>query len=138
MRLRGIACAFAVDEESHVLYQEILRRIWESLDYWEGRTIGTWVQRVALNTAGTFRRKAVRSAGAGHEINGRHVSAVRMPHRAIERFMASLGGADRGIFALFLNGASYGEMAQVTGLEQSRLRVKLGRMKGSFEQPYVG
>ena len=57
-RVQTIARSYARSDEWRDLCQEILLQMWKGLDSFEGRsTPSTWVYRVALNTAITFRRK---------------------------------------------------------------------------------
>src|SRR5512136_2387472 len=69
-RIQAIARSYARSDECQDLCQDILLQMWRSLDHFAGRAApATWVYRVALNTAITFRRK-----------NGRRIeSSVRQP-----------------------------------------------------------
>lgn len=57
-RIMAIARSYAGVEGCPDLCQEILLQMWRGLDGFEGRSSSsTWVYRVALNTALTFRRR---------------------------------------------------------------------------------
>jgi RNA polymerase sigma factor (sigma-70 family) len=57
-RLVSIARSYATGDEYQDPYQEMLLQIWRSLDRFEGRSSAdTWVYRIALNTALTYRRQ---------------------------------------------------------------------------------
>src|SRR5512136_489335 len=68
-RILAIARSYARGDEVRDLCQEILLQMWRGLDGFAGRSApSTWVYRVALNTAITFRRK-----------NGRQPEPARRP-----------------------------------------------------------
>ena len=47
-----------VDEDRGDLYQEIVYQLWKSFDSFKGNAkIGTWIYRVALNTALTYSKR---------------------------------------------------------------------------------
>ena len=144
-RILGIASSYARGDDVRDLCQEILLQMWRGLDGFAGRSApSTWVYRVALNTAITFRRK-----------NGRHVEPARSPAAApgpepaapsspeneiliLEEFLRSLGPIDHAVFLLYLEGLSYQEISEVTGLTKSHVGVSINRMKKAFMQRYCG
>jgi RNA polymerase sigma-70 factor, ECF subfamily len=145
-RLQGLARSFAAGADRDDLYQEMLLQLWRSLGSFAGRsTPGTWVYRVALNTAISYRRKAglrERHAAPDVEIDpdrmGGHAAGGRDELRILEEFMASLNDIDRGLFALYLEDLSYREMADVTGLSESNVGVRINQMKRRFTATYIG
>ena len=53
----GIVRSYARGADENDLFQEMLLQIWKGLPGFEGRSSkNTWVYRVALNTAMTYRR----------------------------------------------------------------------------------
>lgn len=61
-RIMAIARAYAPARDRQDLYQEILLQVWKSLGAFQGRSApSTWIYRVALNTAITFRRRNAKS-----------------------------------------------------------------------------
>ena len=137
------------------LEQEILLQIWKGLDSFAGRSaVHTWLYRVALNTALTWRRSAARAPGtvvqadalpepAGPQ-HGRAPHAVRQELMALEKaerqtteFMATLAPVDRAVLLLYLEDASYADIAEVTGLGESNVGVRLHRIKRAFKDRYI-
>ena len=49
-----------------------------------------------------------------------------------------LGDVDRALFALYLEDTSYREMADVTGLSESHVGVRINRLKKRFTATYIG
>jgi len=124
------------------LYQDILVEVWRSLGSFEGRAApGTWLYRVALNTALTHgRRRAGRRESALEETavadhaSGASVAAdealeaaerLELLYAAIER----LDDTDRALVMLYLDERSYREMAEVLGISESHVGVKLHRIR---------
>jgi RNA polymerase sigma-70 factor (ECF subfamily) len=97
---------------------------------------------VALNTAITFRRKAIRRAAPSVPVAEDTIpSAQRGPRRELDilqEFVASLGKVDRAIFLLYLDDLSYEDMADITGLQKNNIGVRINRIKKAFVERYIG
>lgn len=140
-RLRRIARAYAADRhDAEDLHQEILLEAWRSLDSYEGEARpGTWLYRVALNTALDHDRKltARREARADEEDLPRGSDFPRPDEwddrrRRVERLYDAvdrLDEADRGLVVMYLDGCSYREMSAVMGITENYVGVKLHRLK---------
>lgn len=143
------------NEECQDLAQEILLQAWRSLPRFEGRSsVSTWFYRVAINTAMNWHRKdtprrmrqqpllevhSLSSEGAN--------SAEQIQHReTVERLYAAihqLPKGDAALVLLYLEDLSYREMAEVLGISESNVGVKLNRakkalsalMKGESHEP---
>jgi len=144
-RLAAIARSYARGEAWRDLYQDILLQLWKTLRRFEGRSSpDTWVYRVALNTAITSRRRdAARprlvwtaddriEAARGAEPGGRSEIAV------LEEFLAGLNEIDRAVLLLYLEDLTYREIANVTGLSETAVGVRLTRIKKAFVDRYIG
>jgi len=132
------------DGDEDDLHQEILLQAWRSLPSFRGDAApGTWLYRVALNTALSWRRRAHRrdavaaaldlapdrrSAGAGHPDKEAEILAD---------FLGTLRGPDRSVLLLYMEGLSHREIAEVTGLGESAVGVRIHRMKRAFAERYV-
>jgi RNA polymerase sigma-70 factor (ECF subfamily) len=131
----GIVRSYARGADESDLFQEILLQIWKGLPGFEGRSSrNTWVYRVALNTAMTYRRNESRRQSPTQAAPPTH---SRSELEVLRLFLAGLNGADRAIFVMYLDDLSYQEMAAVTGLSVSHVGVKIHRMKQSFIDQYV-
>jgi RNA polymerase sigma-70 factor, ECF subfamily len=144
-QILAISRNFAHPEDRSDLCQDILLQIWRNLDSFEGRAApSTWVYRVALNTALSYRRKNGRRvevparpldesgsepaipAGSGNEI------------LILEEFLRSLGEIDRAVFLLYLEDLSYRQMSEVTGLSENHVGVRISRLKKAFIERFCG
>lgn len=140
--LRRIARVYggpAGEEED--LRQEILLQLWKALPSFRGDSApGTWIYRVALNTALTWRRSAARRA----EHDSRRpvdpqaaVFGARSQAAILEEFLASLGDVDRSVLLLYMEGLPYDQIAEVTGLSPGATGVRLHRIKQAYLERYV-
>ncbi len=144
-RIMAIAHSFAGACECQDLSQEILLQMWRGLDGFAGRsTTSTWVYRVALNTAITYRRKNGRHVSRTANTAGAHLPDPVAPPSPgneimiLEEFLASLAKIDRAVFLLYLEDLSYHEISEVTGLTESHVGVRINRLKKTFTQRYCG
>ena len=124
------------------LYQEIMFQLWRSLPSFAGASsIDTWVYRVALNTALTHVRH--RSVQVETPLDQDHVEAADLASldaaddtpdlgEQSERLYAAidrLGDVDRMLVTMYLDDRSYREMAEVIGISESHVGVKLHRIR---------
>lgn len=133
-RLAAVARTYAGHDADDLL-QEMLLQIWRGLAGFEQRSsIDTWCYRVALNTAISWRRAKGRSK---HNLSADAVDLYQLPGtldghdpvRFLERFLQTLSDTDRALVLMYLDGLSGGEMADVMGLSEGAMRVRLHRIK---------
>jgi RNA polymerase sigma-70 factor (ECF subfamily) len=140
-RFLFIARQYASADEVVDLYQEILYQLWESLDRFEGRSgPTTWAYRIALNTASTYRRNSFRRDRAWRAYRQNVQSGQRGgrgEEQILREFAQSLPDTERTLFTLYLTDLSYQEIAEVAGISEPTLRVKISRLKNQFEQRYL-
>jgi RNA polymerase sigma-70 factor, ECF subfamily len=128
-------------EECQDLAQEILLQAWRSLPNFEGKAnAATWFYRVALHTAMNWRRKdkprrsrqqplldvqAVVTEGSDSADQAEFRDTVEQLYQAIRL----LPKTDAALVLLYLDELSYREMAEVLGISESNVGVKLNRAK---------
>ena len=128
-----------VPDEVEDLFQEIMSNVWHALPKFRGEAqAATWLYRIAVNTALLYRRKWKRSEPL-EELPDPSADAHRdLEDRerllALRRAIAILPDQDRLIITLLLEGLSYREIAEVTGLTVNYVGVKLSRIKQAIEQ----
>jgi RNA polymerase sigma-70 factor, ECF subfamily len=127
-------------EECQDLAQEILLQAWRSLSTYEGKSsAATWFYRVALHTAMNWHRKdrprrarqkplleahtAVGESSSAEQEQQRET--VEQLYQAIHR----LPKTDAALVLLYLDELSYQEMAEVLGVSQNCVGVRLNRAK---------
>ena len=133
-------------EECQDLAQEILLQAWRSLPNFEHKaSAATWFYRVALHTAMNWHRKdkprrsrqqpfievqAVACDGADCAGQAEQRETVEQLYRAIHQ----LPKTDAALVLLYLDGLSYREMAEVLGVSESNIGVKLNRAKKALSE----
>jgi len=123
------------------LQQELLLQLWISLSSYAGQAkVSTWIYRVCLNTAlswrrGTWRREKRIDQDA--DLARVAVDAASPAERAGERELLeklyaaihALAVADRALVLLSLDGLAYREIAEITGLTENQIGVALTRAR---------
>ncbi|HTU24587.1 MAG TPA: RNA polymerase sigma factor [Pirellulales bacterium] len=128
-------------EECQDLAQEILLQAWRSLPNFAGKASpATWFYRVALHTAMNWKRKdkprrsrqeplvavqVVASEGANSAEQIQQREMVEQLYHAIQRLPKS----DAALVLLYLDELSYREIADVLGVSENNVGVKLNRAK---------
>jgi len=124
--------------DSEDLFQEIMTNVWNSLPGFRGDAQpGTWLYRIAVNTALMHRRKRrpteelsdVPDHAVGPQQNLEQQERLAALHTAI----ATLADQDRLIVTLLLEGLSYREIAEITGITVNYVGVKINRIKQAIE-----
>lgn len=123
------------------LQQELMLQLWISLPGFNGQAkTSTWIYRVCLNTAMTWRRGATRRT--------RHIdpaadlarlatdSASPAEHAGEQEVLDELYAAihalpdfDRALVLLMLDGLAYREIAEISGLTENHVGVALTRAR---------
>ena len=128
-------------EDCQDLVQEILLQVWRSLPEFQGRaSASTWIYRVALNTALGWRRKERRRGAHQPEVvevedlpaAGLDSAQQIVQREAVERLYAAirqLPKTDAALVLLYLDDLSYRQMAEVLGISEGNVGVKLNRAK---------
>ncbi|MEJ2080165.1 MAG: sigma-70 family RNA polymerase sigma factor [Acidobacteriota bacterium] len=144
-RIRAIARTYAPPNERQDLCQEILLQMWKGCrGFRRESATSTWVYRVALNTAITYRRKNGRRVdlrcasldGPLPELEAPSEPAAQV--QILEEFLHLLGKIDRAIFLLYLEDLRYRDISNITGLTESHVGVRINRLKTAFRERYCG
>lgn len=124
-------------EDREDLFQEIVFQLWKSAPTFEGKSkFSSWMYRVALSTAvAVFRKKKVQI---------RYLSALPDEHEPLtqpdeqrEQFfqaLKKLNDADKALITLYLEDLSYQEIAEIIGISESNVGVRLNRVKSKIQQ----
>ena len=124
-------------EDRDDLFQEILLQLWASLQSFRQESkASTWIYRLALNTALTWkRRESKRERLTDPDIV---IQKAANPDVTVEKQeelewlrqeIRQLPESDRSVMLLYLDGVSYQEMAEILGISQSNVGVKLTRIR---------
>lgn len=131
-----------VQEDRNDLFQEIVAQLWKSFPTFQNRSkFSTWMYRVALNTAITSFKKAKRRPDQNRltydnfqiEDNSYDTETeenIKQLHRAV----AQLSGVEKSIVLLYFENKKYEEIAEITGITQNYVRVKMNRIKKKLKK----
>jgi RNA polymerase sigma-70 factor (ECF subfamily) len=125
--------------EAEDLFQDIMTNVWHHLpSFRQEAKASTWLYRIAVNTALIYRRKW-KPAAALTDVPDCTPCAQRNLEEqerlsALRRAIGVLPGQDRLIVTLLLEGLSYKEIAEITGLTANYVGVKISRIKLALEQ----
>jgi len=141
---------FADNEERNDAYQETLIRIWEQLhSFREESNIKTWIYRVTVNTClSGIRSEKRRRNCIDKDVKVENIEMMETPQDKetdhdkklafFHRFLETLGVSDRTLVSLYLEDLSTREMAEVTGLSETNVRVRIFRIKEQVKKEWEG
>lgn len=128
-----------VESDRQDLFQEILIQLWRSYPSFRGNSrIGTWLYRIALNTAISGLRKQKRMIPVASTDPDRLPSGLQDMQYSAEKeeqlqllyaAISQLSEVEKALTMLYLEDRSYQEMEDILGISQNNLRVKMNRIK---------
>jgi RNA polymerase sigma-70 factor (ECF subfamily) len=143
-RIRYIAARYCHQNDFDDLYQEILMQLWKSFTTFKGNSSReTWLYKVALNTASTFVSKSIKR----RELQQALSEVVRpegVPGEEncqadiLNAFMNTLSDIEASILMMYLDALTSEEIANVVGITANAVRVRIKRIKTTFENQYIG
>lgn len=137
-------CRMYCDDETHRedLFQEIILQLWKSYPSFKKESkFSSWLYKVALNVAiQDFRKEKKRKTllsdkskiqeinhNPQHEYVNEKVEAL---YKAISR----LSKVEKAIVMLYLDEIPYEEIAQIIGITQNYVRVRMNRIKTKLKE----
>jgi len=138
--IRRIAGYYVNDpHEQKDLYQEIVSQLWQSFDDFRGEAShGTWLYRVALNTAiSHLRKKKSRPSWKFWQATDEEPAATEAKDHLVEAeekqllkdHIKKLDPMDQTLILLYLEEVEYQTIAEITGLTKSNVGVRLHRIR---------
>lgn len=125
-------------EDQEDLFQEIVLQLWKAFPKFRNESkVSTWMYRIALNTAiAIFRKNKIEielkenlsknytltEMEKTSENEARMFEAIRM-----------LNKTERALIALFLEDYSHKEIAEITGITENYVGVKISRIKDKLK-----
>ena len=139
LRIARASAANLPDQED--LIQEISLQIWNSIPNFNGHCkASTWIYRVALNTAINWGRREKSQREKKQELaeNLQILKETAEPRSEklewIYEQIRQLDPIDRSLLLLHLDGQSYQEIAEVLGISEKNVGVKLSRLRKTLIQ----
>ena len=123
------------------LHQETWIAVWHSLPKFRNESkIGTWIYRIAINTCLVGLKKEKNKANDSENILAKLVQKETHDNsKEISRLYESISKLkehERIIITLVLEEKPYDEIAEITGITENNLRVKIHRIKKELQQIY--
>lgn len=129
------------------MYQEVLVNVWKSLDRFRGDSKeSTWVYRIAVNTSLSFTGQAYRKMKLMIDKDVQNLNVLFDEEEqdqklqleadldALQTQLNTLSVIDKALISLVLEGLSTREIADVIGLTESNVRVKIHRIKEQLRE----
>jgi len=124
--------------EPQDLFQEVLFAIWKSISTFKGNSnINTWIYRITLNVCLRSKQKLKKKNFKTVHLESIQFVPVDMPldrtqqekHKALTSCISSLNENDKSIIILYLEALKYKEIAEITGMTENHIAVKMKRIK---------
>jgi RNA polymerase sigma-70 factor (ECF subfamily) len=150
LMLKVVRGCSAAPQDQDDLFQDICLQLWQSIPAFRGEAKETtWIYRVAFNTALAWRR-GERRRRVGHEIflktdvspqtQPSHTDALPEQEIIGQLYAAirQLPKVDASLALMHLDGLSYAEMAEVLGISENYIGVKLNRIRKQLAEQLKG
>jgi len=119
------------------LFQEVVMNVWKGMDgFRKESAYSTWIQRIAINTCILWKKQdkkkqdLLSSQMDMPQIENEEYSEKENPKiKHLKTAIDKLKKMDRSIILLLLEGLSYKELSEVTGLTVSHVGVRVNRIK---------
>ena len=138
-RIFRICRSYAKEKaDAEDLFQEVLLNVWKALPSFKGNSnIDTWVYRITLNTCFknlSFEKKKkqrfIRINGIDFKDTSRDLSKEKQEKfDKLTSCINQLKLGDKSIVLLYLEELPYREIAQVIGISENHVAVKMKRIK---------
>lgn len=123
-------------QDQEDLFQEVVYQLWKYFDSFRNESkITTWMYRVAMNTAITHLKRKKKRPDAvpitaailkeTESTDERYEENIRLLYAHLQE----LNALDKGLILLLLEGKSYKEIAEITGLGDSNVGTRISRIK---------
>ena len=129
-------------QQAQDLAQETFVKAWENWAKFEGAAqVSTWLYRIAVNTClYHLRSKRSRPTDALAEHHAEQIADEKDERdqqvSLLYKCISQLAETDRLIIGLVLDEMPYAEIAQIVGISEGNLRVKIHRIKQQLSDSY--
>jgi RNA polymerase sigma factor (sigma-70 family) len=123
------------DDAANDLMQETFLKVWQNLEKFRNQAqISTWIYRIAVNTCLTYLRSEKRQAKDEltpqiAESKGEEYSEKNEQVALLYKCISKLEESERIIITMVLDEVPYPEIAEISGISEGNLRVKIHRIK---------
>lgn len=126
-------------EDREDLFQEIMFQLWKAFPGFRGDAkVSTWIYRVALNTAiASFRKNkpAIKFTYAVPDLPEEQPSEeLALRHQRLFAALKRLDDIEKALMTLYLEELSYQQIAEIVGINENYVGVKLNRIKSKLQK----
>lgn len=126
-------------EDQEDLFQEIVYQLWKSYPGFKRESkVSSWIYRIALNTAIATYRKSKVSIDYYEEfpehIHPFYEKTISENEERLFLALRKLNDSEKAVISLYLEDFNYKEIAEITGLSDSNVGVRLNRIKNKLKQ----
>jgi len=138
-------------EDQKDMYQEVLVNIWKSIDSFRGDSaLSTWVYRVAVNTSLTYTGKAYRhmklmvngdTVNLNSVLDDENLKVKLEQEEQLDKLQTELNlltVIEKALISLMLEGLSMKEIAEIIGITEPNVKVKIHRVKAQLKEKLKG
>jgi RNA polymerase sigma factor (sigma-70 family) len=132
------------DASANDLLQETFLKVWQNLDKFRNQSmISTWIYRIAVNTCLTYLKKEKRQAK--DELTPNMIESTeeslddkekQEQIKTLYTCISKLDENERIIITLVMDEIPYPEIAEISGISEGNLRVKIHRIKHKLTELY--
>ena len=147
-KIYRLCCYYVKNEEDRKdLLNDIYYRIWRNLYSFKHRSsISTWIFRISVNSCIDFIRKETKRKHVMANVEINEETAIDKSENIEKDFIASeriqmlyscidrLSLLDKTLISLYLEELSYKEIAEIVGITEKNVGVKLFRIKKSLNE----
>ncbi|MEM6801542.1 MAG: RNA polymerase sigma factor [Bacteroidota bacterium] len=121
-------------EDARDLFQEVVYNFWKSLPSFQGKSsISTWLYRIAVNVC--LKQKARRRIETLRHVEVENFEEKVQANPQLEALYLAikrLEKVDRALVMLYLEELPYKEIAQITGISENHVAVKMKRIRAKL------
>lgn len=124
--------------EPQDLFQDVVCEIWKSFSTFKGKSnINTWVYKITLNVCLRSKQKSIKEDNKLVRLDSIKFVPVENPqdtsqrekYKALASCISSLEENSKSIIILYLEELPYKDIAEITGLTENYIAVKVKRIK---------
>jgi len=130
------------NDTANDLMQETFMKVWQNLDKFRNQAmISTWIYRIAVNTCLSWLRIEKRQAkdeltDTIIETRSEDISEKNEQVALLYKCISQLEETERIIISMVLDEVPYAEIAEISGVSEGNLRVKIHRIKNKLTEIY--
>lgn len=142
-KIAGAYCNTAADRDD--LISEIILQLWQSVKNFKHQSkISTWIYRVALNTAMNASRKRKNESlflRVDFQKTPPNIPIIEAEYtdelEILYQCINELSEINKALILLLLDGKTYDEMAEITGMSKTNVGTRINRIKEQLRKMVI-